>query len=237
MAKKEKIGLCIFCGEVLPLTRDHVPPKSFFSKPRPFNLITVPCCYSCNKKYQNLDKRMFSSFAMTLSSEIEEYKELIERAIRDLKRDTLLNKNIRSRYTPTDMYTKAGIYLGPTFKVNVDLDDLNEMMIRIVLGIHFNEFKESISQKDFDIVGIDIDKIDEMPPESSYLFRKVLTGMDQIDIKSIGKTTFKYKYKRYPELIHSTYFFSFYSKFNYCYIAMPKNFQLTKANENKIFKF
>ena len=39
---------CYACLSATPDTRDHIPPYSFFPSPRPSNLITVPCCASCN---------------------------------------------------------------------------------------------------------------------------------------------------------------------------------------------
>src|SRR5206468_1170526 len=39
MAKRARtpLGPCTYCGEVRELTRDHVPPKGLFSRPRPSN--------------------------------------------------------------------------------------------------------------------------------------------------------------------------------------------------------
>ena len=37
------------CAE--PLTNDHVFPDGFFPKPKPANLLTLPCCVPCQKKY------------------------------------------------------------------------------------------------------------------------------------------------------------------------------------------
>ena len=42
------MGYCVYCGEWRELTRDHIPPRSLFPKPRPSDLITVPSCYFCN---------------------------------------------------------------------------------------------------------------------------------------------------------------------------------------------
>jgi hypothetical protein len=47
---------CAYCGKTPAPTRDHVPPKSAFSKPYPANLITVPSCEDCNSKYSELDE-------------------------------------------------------------------------------------------------------------------------------------------------------------------------------------
>ncbi len=47
---------CCYCGDVNDITRDHVPPESLFSKPKPSNLITVPCCIRCNKEFSKNDE-------------------------------------------------------------------------------------------------------------------------------------------------------------------------------------
>jgi hypothetical protein len=40
------------------LTLDHIPPIGLFPKPRPANLITVPCCFKCNNKHSGFDERL-----------------------------------------------------------------------------------------------------------------------------------------------------------------------------------
>ena len=40
---------CVLCGVNAATTREHVPPESFFERPYPDNLITVPACASCNQ--------------------------------------------------------------------------------------------------------------------------------------------------------------------------------------------
>ena len=49
---------CIYCGNTEDLTKDHIPPKTLFPKPRPSNLITVPCCKNCNGSF-SLEKDLF----------------------------------------------------------------------------------------------------------------------------------------------------------------------------------
>lgn len=50
------IECCIYCGAEGESTRDHVPPRCLFSKPRPSNLVTVPCCSACNSEYAKQDE-------------------------------------------------------------------------------------------------------------------------------------------------------------------------------------
>ena len=40
--------MCAICGESPATTRDHIPPKGIYPKPRPKGLHTVPCCARCN---------------------------------------------------------------------------------------------------------------------------------------------------------------------------------------------
>jgi hypothetical protein len=39
-------------------TRDHVPPTGLFADPKPDNLITVPCCLTCNSLHSDFDERL-----------------------------------------------------------------------------------------------------------------------------------------------------------------------------------
>jgi hypothetical protein len=55
--------ICYNCGiKAKKLSRDHIPPKSFFRPPLPTNLITVPCCKKCNESF-SLDDEAFRLWA------------------------------------------------------------------------------------------------------------------------------------------------------------------------------
>lgn len=47
---------CYLCGSEDQLTRDHIPPQSFFPPPLPKNLITLPCCEECHKPFSLEDE-------------------------------------------------------------------------------------------------------------------------------------------------------------------------------------
>lgn len=49
---------CYLCGSTDNLTKDHIPPESFFPSPLPTNLITVRCCKKCNNDF-SLDDEAF----------------------------------------------------------------------------------------------------------------------------------------------------------------------------------
>jgi hypothetical protein len=56
--KRDQKGTCPLCGKVKYLTREHIPPKNLFLKPRPTNTITVRTCKACNSSY-DLDEEYF----------------------------------------------------------------------------------------------------------------------------------------------------------------------------------
>jgi len=50
------VRICYNCGKAAD-SRDHLPPKAFFPKPAPLELITVPCCTECNHGFSHLDEK------------------------------------------------------------------------------------------------------------------------------------------------------------------------------------
>jgi len=56
--KPDRKGTCPLCGRETYLTREHIPPKNLFLKPRPRNTITVWTCEACNSSY-HLDEEYF----------------------------------------------------------------------------------------------------------------------------------------------------------------------------------
>lgn len=52
---------CVLCSIGAATTQEHVPPQSFFERPYPDNLITVPACQKCNLG-SHLDDEYFLAF-------------------------------------------------------------------------------------------------------------------------------------------------------------------------------
>ena len=69
--KSKVVPICYLCRKRSGVTSDHVPPKNLFPRPRPSNLITVPCCRECNNRFSKHDEyfRLFASCCINRSSE------------------------------------------------------------------------------------------------------------------------------------------------------------------------
>src|ERR1019366_2356818 len=65
----KKIKQCYLCQATETLIRDHIPPENLFPRPLPSDLITVPCCKSCNLGFSKIDEqfRAFVSCAANVS--------------------------------------------------------------------------------------------------------------------------------------------------------------------------
>ena len=62
-----KAKSCYLCRSAENLTRDHIPPKNLFPKPLPTNLITVPCCKTCNESFSKSDEHIRAFLAMQVN--------------------------------------------------------------------------------------------------------------------------------------------------------------------------
>lgn len=62
------MSLCTYCPKGAD-TRDHIPPLCFFPGPRPAELLTVPCCRSCNQTAGADDEQMRNLLAALEDSE------------------------------------------------------------------------------------------------------------------------------------------------------------------------
>ena len=74
MKKRRRKGRCVICGDRdVILTLDHLPPRGFFSEPRPnnSNLITVKACDRCNAE-SSLDDECFKVFAEIAQTKVQD---------------------------------------------------------------------------------------------------------------------------------------------------------------------
>ena len=126
-----KSAECVYCGDYRELTKDHVPPRSLFSKPRPA-LITVPCCSPCNKGFQQDDEY----FQLMVKAGIDKQrfpKELADslKAINNLARPESRRFAISflEHYEPNPG------------RHHVDLKRIERVLHRIVRGLFYHHVK------------------------------------------------------------------------------------------------
>lgn len=136
--------LCIYCGQRPATTKDHVPPKSFFPRPRPHNLITVPCCYQCNAGYGKDDERVRN--ILTSLDATEDHPAIREQLggnrNRSWQRGQGKNsvRHVLASLKVVDAYTAGGIFLGERLAFDLDQAVIDRFIGRTTRALIYHEY-------------------------------------------------------------------------------------------------
>jgi hypothetical protein len=145
MQNNTKPHICAYCGSSDNLTKDHVPPKNLFPKPKPNNLITVHACPNCHSKTTAKDDEYFR-VKICLRYDAGQHKSARANwnsIFRSFHRPKAigLKKQIISDLRYIDLTTNSGLYVGKTLGYNVEMKRIRSVVERIVRGLYFTELK------------------------------------------------------------------------------------------------
>jgi len=191
--------LCALCGVNQASTRDHVPPKAIFPKPRP-TLITVPACFECNNSASDLDDLFKVYLSMHTAENNDIARQLFtEKTVRTLRRNQNLLRRIHneSRRVPVrNIQGELESRLGVLWDSNVH----TKVIERTIRGLYFHHSGSSL-------------------PSDSELKVQWLKGVPEEVVPMlplckehvIGENQVVYKYAIAPEdPRHSLWLFEFY---------------------------
>jgi len=194
------VPICAICGTNQGTTRDHVPPKSIFPKPRPSNLITVPACIECNNGasvYDDLFK-VFLSLQATESNEMAR-RLFEEKTLKTLRRNSVLLERIKEESKEIEVINNDG-ELETRTGVLWDSQAHDAVIERTIRGLYFHHVGEPLSEE----TELSVQWLKEIPRELMprlNLFTRVEIGDNQV--------TYKYLiYDQDPRL--SVWLFDFY---------------------------
>ena len=197
-----KSGKCIYCRIwKKELTVDHVPPKSIFPKPRPNNLISVPCCQPCNQKFSKDDEY----FKLILTMRYDTYESTSAKnnwpsVLRSLRRKNAkgLQKSIFGSMKAVNIVTPSGIFLGESATYQIDYSRVANVIERIIKGIHFKKKNETIS-KEYDIMIFPLVDYERYTSEQKEVFIDLISRIKKSDIMTIGRDVFSYNYRSFDD--------------------------------------
>jgi hypothetical protein len=110
MASARQPRICYLCGKTEEelgekLTKDHVIPNGFFPKPKPPNLLTLPCCLSCQKEYRMDEEYVRNSLSAISNVGANKDAHYAWKAThRALMRRPALNADFKGRIAPRNCY-------------------------------------------------------------------------------------------------------------------------------------
>lgn len=131
---QHKIKWCYLCRGTENLTRDHVPPENLFPKPKPSNLITVPCCKSCNAGFSKLDEQ-FRVFVSTPVNVSDIGKAVMRSKVfgGSLKKSPALKKQMAKDVFKGTVMTELGPFTVPL--IAMDRAVLDPFFTRLTKGL------------------------------------------------------------------------------------------------------
>ncbi len=206
MNRQKKVRQCDYCSSICPKTDDHIPPKSLFPKPRSCNLITVPCCESCRRGWSK-DDEYFRATIVSSSRVSEEplAQGIIETLFRSLNRpeQKRFSQYLSASIGEVETFTEAGIYLGKTPVLGIDIKRIERVAQRIVKGLFFYEKGYSLPEG-YEVVT----RLQQFGLESVYEY---IPDVKFPKLRIVQDGVFCYTYKETEEDINSSiWLFLFY---------------------------
>jgi hypothetical protein len=156
---------CYLCGKPLKKkinkSKDHTPPDSIFPDKKPNNLITIPCCISCNREFAPIDEKMRNFFAILAGDKSGEIGKLAQNEV-------LTKRRLRHEFLS---YTKEYPSLvdengNPRLLFYFNDEELERWLIRVVKGLFFYHNKHRIDDKAI----YHVKKHTDLLPQPSHTF-------------------------------------------------------------------
>ncbi len=115
------------------LTLDHIPPMGLFPKPRPDDLIKVPCCFECNNKHSGFDERLRIVASMPFDRNEVGQRILDEKVI-----GSTFARERQMQFVEKLAVTMQAVSERPELiRAGIDDQEFKDGMIRITKGLLF----------------------------------------------------------------------------------------------------
>lgn len=154
MSKKRKKQTCVYCGIRPAVKREHVVAQVFFDKPLPTQMLTVPSCDACDSgrgdggdcDFHVDEDYMAKVLCTRLNADRHPVvkKKLLDGTVaRTYARNSDLRTALFAKSQTVMLPTISGIY-APHRTMNVNLNKIRRVCRKIVRGLHYGNFKETI---------------------------------------------------------------------------------------------
>jgi hypothetical protein len=223
MAKKNKKGQCVYCGQTTILTHDHVPPQNLFPKPRP-KLITVPSCASCNKNASKDDEHFRLWLVMRDSSKGNPARDdlfpLVWRSLLRPEAPGLATTFIKEPHRVVERFTPAGLYLGRAIPIEFEGTRLDSVARRITAGLFFHEKGHRLPD-DHCVLPLSLYRLKDMEPYARETCEDFVGALLRGDPHEFG-AAFRYWWAQSPNGVdNSLWLFEFYGRLEYFCTTAP----------------
>ena len=134
-------GSCIYCGTSDGLTKDHVPPKCLFPKPRGPQ-ITVPACMACNQSFKKDDEYFAMAVAVEAYVDHPSALQVWEQSLRPMiLQGQGLQRMLSDSILEGEVVTPAGVHLPDRRAIRFKKNRILRVVARIVRGLLWHHYK------------------------------------------------------------------------------------------------
>ena len=192
---KRRRGMCEICGVDGFVSRDHLPPESFFEKPLPTDLFSVAACDSCNNGSSEDDE--YFRNAVCLSEYRGNSRHAIagcEKAIRSLKRSHRHRAEFlraTKRVLPRDANDEDE---RTRLAFTVEAERINAVVRRISRGVFYKE-TGCILPTHINVTVDTPETFDLCDQETQEMMvRTILNPLESVSERSFAGGLFRYKF-------------------------------------------
>lgn len=210
---------CIYCGNVAD-TKDHIPSKGLFTRIKGLQLITVPSCSACNKKY-SLDEVFFRDHmsAFTAGRSLSSDQLFNTKIRRSILRRPALAHEMFNKMSKIEHYTDSGVYLGEKTAIKMSEDDWDRIfniLTKNIKGLFYHHFQDRIPDnfviRHFQMSG------EEVVEKHSQLLPTLKWEIPDFDY------VFRYGYSKVPNMIDSIWLTDYFKNAGFMsFVRDPKN--------------
>lgn len=222
-----KTGECIYCGKIIKLTIDHIPPQNLFAEPKKINFIKVPSCNEChgqNPQVSRNDEYFRLMLAVREDINHPDIEQLQPRVMRSLTRPEGkgLKTSLLKVMKDVDARTPSGLFLGRKTAYEVDIARLGNVITRITKGLFWNETGHRLPDE-YDLIAFP-EVIQNITDDfRRYLNTKFIRPLMSVAPKIIGNKVFAYSvFYTAQDVNISAWLFVFYVRVAFLCLTLPK---------------
>ena len=195
----KKTQKCVYCRIAKATTRDHIPAATMFAKPRPPNLITVPCCEPCNTEASKDDE--YFRLMLITRADIGDHsaaQPLMESVHRSLENHAVsgLARSFVNNVSERNIISSDGNVIGRGFGFDVDLSRLDRVAKRICMGLYFKKYG-SVLPLEMKITAWSYDGLRDVDDSQKALLERMIARIKTDNLShDIGNGAFSYFYRQ-----------------------------------------
>ncbi len=190
---------CAYCDVAPAGSVDHVPPRAFFQQPLNCDLMTVPCCTSCNQRF-SLDDQYARIIIGSRQDVLIQPRlaALMAATIRAIEKpgNSRFREMMGRRVHRGNVRIRSGVILPDQHWFEVDRGRLVRWLQRLFRGLHYHELGGPVPE------GFEISV--HLGEDVSELVQDCVQWFAAEPLRRSGDWIFEFKWARIPDKPQAT---------------------------------